>query len=108
MKHESTHPSDEFYELLQPALASKAEEFLLLGYGKVKHEELWRYLTKKKWIKMDRSPVLYQLVADILALKIGDYMNFATVEAFRSPNLFANIESDEMQELLNPQQLKDT
>jgi hypothetical protein len=99
---QNIHQYDEYYDILQPALNSKAEEFLLIGYGKVEINDLWNYLTKKKWKKHTESKRLHELVSDVLSLKVGDFMNFATVEAFRSPNWFIDLKQEELQELLRP------
>ncbi|MCR2820513.1 post-transcriptional regulator [Lederbergia panacisoli] len=96
----SHHPYDSYLHMLEPALTSKAEEFAVLGYGKVKTEDLWSFLTKKKWKKHKEGIRIYELVSDILSMKVGEFMNFATVEAFKSPDWFSDIESDELQELL--------
>lgn len=96
------HQYDDYYEILQPVLKSKAEEFLLVGYGKVKASDLWDYLTKKKWKKPKTEIRVHELVSDVLSIKAGEYMNFATIEAFRSPNWFIDLEGEELQELLKP------
>ena len=96
------HPYDEYFEVLQPALTSKVEEFLLIGYGKVKVKDLWEYLTKKKWKKTETEIRVHELVSDVLSVKAGDYMNFATIEAFKSPNWFVELDGEELQELLKP------
>ncbi|WP_077214092.1 post-transcriptional regulator [Bacillus dakarensis] len=81
---------DEFRELVQPALRSKLEEFALLGYETVDEEQLWTYLTKKKWKKEKNEKKLFELVDDILSVTPGEYMGFATVEALKSPDLGAS------------------
>ncbi len=45
---------------------------------------------------------MYQLVADIVSTKPVDYMNFATVEAYRSPNWLEEVNHEELQELFRP------
>lgn len=89
-------PFDEFRDHVRPAIKSKLEEFILLGYEDVTEEKLWTYLKSKKWKK---TPELYvhEVVRDVLALKVGEFMNFATVESFKEGNWF---ESTEGQELL--------
>ena len=94
--------------MLGPALQSKAEEFLVLGYGEeCKKHELWSFLTNKKWRKPKEGIRIYELVSDVLSMKIGeDRRIMATVEAFRSPNLLSDLESDELQELLQKKIIK--
>lgn len=89
-------PIDEFRHHVKPAIKSKLEEFMILGYEDVSEEKLWSFLKTKKWKK---TPELYvhEVVRDILALKVGDFMNYATVESFKGGNWF---ESDEGKDLL--------
>ncbi|RLQ98090.1 post-transcriptional regulator [Falsibacillus albus] len=96
------HPYDSFYESLEPVLSSKIDEFVLIGYGKITKKELWEYLTKKKWKKPEPGIRLHQLVHEVLTIKTSDYMTFATVEAYRSPNWFTELDQEELQELLHP------
>ncbi len=88
--------------MLTPALESKADEFIVLGYGKVENEDIWKFLTEKTWRKPKDGIRIHELVSDIFSMKIGDYMNYATMEAFKSPNLFTDLDNDELQELLDP------
>ncbi|MBS4199784.1 post-transcriptional regulator [Bacillus sp. FJAT-49732] len=88
--------------MLSPVLTSKAEEFAVLGYGEVKMEDIWTFLTKKKWRKPKEGIRIYELVSDVLSMKVGEFMNFATVEAFKSPDWFSELDSEELQELLVP------
>lgn len=96
------HPYDSYFHLLSPALESKVEEFIVFGYDKVNKDDLWGFLTKKKWKKHKDAIRMYELVADVLSLNVGEYMNFATVEAYKSPNWFTDLDSDELQSLLDP------
>ncbi|AME07975.1 post-transcriptional regulator [Bacillus siamensis] len=91
------HPAEMYKDHLRPFLYSKLEEFKILGYDDVEHESLWSYLIHKKWKQKKEMP-LYELAGDILSVKIGDFMNYATVEAFKSSNW---LESDEGQEALD-------
>ncbi|MBT2694172.1 post-transcriptional regulator [Bacillus sp. ISL-55] len=79
----SSHQYGRFYKQVKPALESKIEEFEIFGYEQVKEKELWDYLTKKKWKKPKEEIQMYEIIADILSAKIGDVMNFTTVEAFK-------------------------
>jgi Post-transcriptional regulator len=89
---------DEFRELVQPALGSKLEEFALLGYGTVDEKGLWNYLINKKWKKEKGEKKLFELVDDILSVKPGEYMSFATVEALKSDDLGIS-DAEEIKEL---------
>lgn len=90
MKHE--HMYEQFRKNVRPAIKSKLEELEMLGYGAVTETEMWGYLLNKKWKNPKKDAHLFEIVADILAIKPGEYMNYATVEAFK---LGSNTLSDE-------------
>ncbi|MCF8565192.1 post-transcriptional regulator [Alicyclobacillus tolerans] len=57
----------------------KAEEFHLLGYGEVTPDQVWacvRAMTKG-------TVPLHQWVANVLNLKVGQFMNYTTVNAYK-------------------------
>lgn len=84
---------------VQPALESKLEEFALLGYGQVSEQELWNFLHKKKWKKAEEDKSVSQIVEDILSTKVGEFFNFASVEAFKGAEFSFDNEED-LKELL--------
>ncbi|MBU8879524.1 post-transcriptional regulator [Bacillus sp. FJAT-29790] len=93
------HTYDHFRSQVQPALVSKLEEFSLLGYGSVAEHEVWEFLKRKKWKKKDEGKQLFEIVEDILSIKVGDYFSFATIEAFKGAEFAFNNE-EELRELL--------
>lgn len=95
-----SHPLDHFREQVKPAVISKIEEFVLLGYDRVSEEEIWKYLTMKKWKRNSEGKMLHQVVNDILTLRICEFMNFATVEAYKSPDWFSTDGVEALKELL--------
>ncbi|MBM7648990.1 hypothetical protein JOC78_001940 [Bacillus ectoiniformans] len=96
------HPYEQYFHQLLPALTSKVEEFRLLEYGTIDIASLWDYLLKKKWKKPVEGVHMYSLVSDIVSMKPGDFMNYATIEAFRSPDWLEEVNQEELQELLYP------
>lgn len=96
------HPYEVYYQQLLPVLKSKVEEFRLLNYGTIDIPSLWQYLIQKKWRKPEQEVHIYKLVADVVSTKAIDYMNFATVEAYRSPNWLEEIDHEELQGLFRP------
>lgn len=88
MSQSENHMYDKYRETVRPFLKSKLEEFVLYGYDSVKEEELWAFMKSKTWRKEREEKQLHQIVSDILGVKVGDYMNYATVEAFKAPNWF--------------------
>ncbi|MBL3646313.1 post-transcriptional regulator ComN [Bacillus vallismortis] len=94
------HPADLYKDHVRPFLYSKLEEFKILGYDDVELESLWSYLTHKKWKKKTELHI-YELTSDILSVKIGEFMNYATVESFKTSNWLGSEEGQEaLEELL--------
>ncbi|AFI29281.1 MULTISPECIES: post-transcriptional regulator ComN [Bacillus] len=94
------HPADLYKDHVRPFLYSKLEEFKILGYDDVELESLWSYLTNKKW-KKKMELNIYELASDILSVKIGEFMNYATVESFKTSNWLGSEEGQEaLEELL--------
>lgn len=96
------HEYDDYFHRLAPAIESKVDEFCTLGYKDVSKEDIWTFLLEKKWKKPKEGVRIYELVSDVLSLKIGDYMNFATISAFKSPDLLTEINQQDLQALLEP------
>ncbi|MPQ26165.1 post-transcriptional regulator [Bacillus paralicheniformis] len=89
------HPADLYKDHLKPFLHSKTEEFRILGYDDIEIEELWSYLLNKKW-KKQKDVQIHQLAGDILSVKIGEFMNYATVESFKTSNILDSKEGQDM------------
>ncbi|WP_042354944.1 post-transcriptional regulator [Bacillus rubiinfantis] len=93
------HAYDMYRPKVQPALASKLEEFHLLGNDTVTEQELWTFLTKKKWRKPKEDIHLYEVIEDIFAIKVSDYISYAAIESYKTAEFsFAN--ENELKELL--------
>lgn len=88
------HEYERFRELVHPALKSKVVEFNILGYQTVSEQEIWNFLMAKKWRKSKEDVHLYEVVQDILGVQVGQYMSYATVEAFKSPEFSLDNEED--------------
>ncbi|EJY56320.1 hypothetical protein URH17368_1055 [Alicyclobacillus hesperidum URH17-3-68] len=58
---------------------AKIEEFKLLGYDRVEFDEFWSYIESKVRFGIQ----LHELVELILSVRITDYMNYLTVNAYR-------------------------
>jgi hypothetical protein len=93
------HVYDRFREEVRPILTSKVEEFEVMGYDKISEQELWNFLTQKKWRKPKEDVHLFEIVQDIFSVKVGEYMGYATVEAFKLTD-FSFDDEEEMKELL--------
>lgn len=98
---DAIHPYQIYRTEVSLALQSKKEEFNLLGYPDITEEDIWLYLTNKKWKKPQEGTRQYEIIQDIMSVKIADYMNYVTVEAL--------IEGDAMKKNLgqNFEQFKD-
>lgn len=88
-----------FRKQVQPALESKLEEFILIGLDSVSEVGLWEYLVKKKWRKVTGEMQLHEIIQDILTIKASDYLSYATIEAYKTPE-FSLEDEDELRELL--------
>ena len=78
-----THPYDQYRQTLHFVIKSKCDEFAILGYNDVTLDQLWEYLLIKKWKKIDDNVHFHQIVNDVLSVKVGDFMHFKTIEAFK-------------------------
>lgn len=92
----SKHPIDSYRDHLKPFLTSKMEEFHLLGYDKITEDELWNFLKGRKWKKQEEVKI-HQLAADILSVKVNDYMSYTTIETYKEASSF---DSEDAQTLL--------
>lgn len=66
----------ELYQRLVPALKTKCSEMKRNGYPYIVEEDIWNYLSEKKW-KLAQGLSLYQMVDDILNgddVLIDDYV----------------------------------
>ncbi|WP_040207834.1 post-transcriptional regulator [Neobacillus jeddahensis] len=96
---DNSHVNEHFRTQVQPALASKLREFRLLGIDSVAENEFWDFLVKKKWKKVKDEMRLYEIIQDILSVKVSDYINFATIESYKTSE-FSFDDGDELKELL--------
>ncbi|SMG08488.1 post-transcriptional regulator [Paenibacillus aquistagni] len=81
--HDSDYPDrplllDQDIEML---CRSKAEEFWLLGYEQVTAEEIWECVLHKT--RKQHTNQMHKVVNDILSLKVTDFMNYMTMQAYR-------------------------
>jgi hypothetical protein len=96
---ENIHINDHYRTKVHLVLESKLAEFHLLGYDSVTENELWRYLVKKKWKKVKDEMRLFEIVQEIYSVKVSDYINFATIDAYKTTE-FSFDDENELKELL--------
>ena len=72
---------EELNAMVESLCESKAEEFRLLGYEHVSGKEIWECVSDK--YHKSGQPALHQIVNDILSLKVTQFMNFMTLNAYR-------------------------
>lgn len=70
---------EELTKMIEELCYSKAQEFHLLGY-QVDAADIWSCVSSSYKKEL---PPLYQIVNDILSLKITKYMNWAMLEAYK-------------------------
>jgi hypothetical protein len=71
----------EMNETIEQLCLSKAEEFHLIGYEQVTGADIWECVSDKYHKK--GTPPLYEVVNDILSLKVTQFMNFITLSMYR-------------------------
>lgn len=96
---EKNHSYNHFRTQVTPALTSKLEEFRLLGYDSVSADGLWEFLLKKKWKKVKEEIRIYEIIEDILAIKVSDFISYTTIETYKN-NDFNMEDENEWKELL--------
>ncbi|MCM3568429.1 post-transcriptional regulator [Neobacillus mesonae] len=96
---ENGHAYDHFRSEVHPALVSKLEEFHVLGYDSVSENELWKFLTRKKWKKTKGDIHIYEIIEDVLAVKVSDFISFTTIESYKTAE-FSLDDENELKELL--------
>lgn len=92
-----SHANDRFRSKVRPALKSKQEEFLIFGYGRVSEEDIWDFLVNKKWRKENNEMKLFQIVQDILSLKVGEFMNYTQVKALKEAEFTLDNEEERLE-----------
>jgi hypothetical protein len=71
----------EMNETIEQLCLIKAEEFHLIGYDQVTGADIWECVSDKYHKK--GTPPLYEVVNDILSLKVTQFMNFITLSMYR-------------------------
>ena len=99
MNNKTMHPLQRYRTEVEPAINSKLEEFELYGYDKVTENELWDFLIKKRWKRDNEEKQLHQVVNDILRTNVSDFISYATIEAYKSPNIFSKESKEAFKDL---------
>lgn len=81
---------DELNKIVAELCQSKAEEFQMLGYDAVTAEEIWECVSDK--YAKQGFPALHRIVNDILSLKVTQFMNWATLSAYKAPSGLPNLD----------------
>ncbi|WP_276352787.1 post-transcriptional regulator [Cohnella caldifontis] len=67
--------------MIEQLCQSKADEFRLIGYDQVEGKDVWECVSDK--YHKTGTPPLYQVVNDILSLKVTQFMNYITLNMYR-------------------------
>jgi len=78
---ESPMEEAELNETIAQLCLSKAEEFHLIGYEHVTGADVWECVSDKYHKK--GFPPLYEIVNDILSLKVTQFMNYITLNMYK-------------------------
>ncbi len=95
-----THLYEKYREDVAVVLRSKLDEFKVYDYDYVTEDQLWNYLITKKWRKPKENTHIYEIVSDILQVKVSDFIAFQTVEHLKGPDWFSEDGMKELDELL--------
>ncbi|MFD1038593.1 post-transcriptional regulator [Virgibacillus byunsanensis] len=68
--------------MMKPALDSKTDEFLLMGYSQASNEDIWKCLEQKVW-KGNPSKRVHEVIQDIFHLSSSIYISYLTVNAYQ-------------------------
>jgi hypothetical protein len=71
---------EELNDVVEKLCHSKAEEFHLLGYENVTGQEIWQCVSSRYKKEM---PMLHAVVNDVLSLKVTQFMNWLTMQAYK-------------------------
>jgi len=80
---------EQWKEQIFPALMSKKDELVLMGYSEVTIEEIWDCLINHVW-KNNVEKKLHEVVQDVLHLPSHTYMNYLTLNVLQSDDALAN------------------
>ncbi|MBF0706409.1 post-transcriptional regulator [Alkalihalobacillus hwajinpoensis] len=79
----------EWKKEISPALESKRDEFLLLGYSGATMDEIWECLLARLERNNELEEVkLHRLVNEIMRLSVNEYMNWLTIHAYKGTKTF--------------------
>lgn len=95
-----THPYEQYRNEVKEVLQSKLDEFKIYEYEQINEEGLWQFLLRKKWRRPKEDIHIYELVKDILSLKVSDVISYNQIEQLKGPDWFSESDSDEWKELL--------
>jgi hypothetical protein len=97
----------QIYFHLLPAIESKKNEFHLYGYTMVTEEDIWTYCVRKVWRKKDVDSMhVHEITNGILRISPAAFMTYTQIEEQRDSDWFSDMNSDELQVLLGPQNLQ--
>ncbi len=89
MNEEKIILGDKVRAELDIVLNMKMEEFHLLGYDRVTKDDIWECLMNRTWKDVKEKSHMYELINDVLALSVSQYMNYLSLHAYQeSPESF--------------------
>ncbi len=74
--------TEELNREIEQLCNSKVEEFAFMGYENITGKEIWQCVSEK--YDKDYFPSLHKIVNDILTLKVTTFMNWMTLQAYKS------------------------
>lgn len=96
----TSHLYEKYREDVAVVLHSKLDEFKVYDYDQITEDDLWNFLITKVWRKPRENAHIYEIVRDILSVKVSDFISYQTVEHLKGPNWFSEDGAGELEELL--------
>lgn len=94
---------EEIFNKMLLVLESKKQEFHLYGYTTVTEEAIWTYCIGKVWRNENVEEIAtHKMVNDILHISPAAFMTYTQIEAQREDDWFSDLNTDELQMLLEP------
>ncbi|RYM05252.1 hypothetical protein EWH99_06585 [Sporolactobacillus sp. THM7-7] len=85
---EANDDLEKWRDRIAPFLQSKLEEFHLLGLDEITMDDFWIFTKESIGRKKEKKPErIHEVVADVMALTVNDYLNKLRTDMFQGSEL---------------------
>ncbi|MBR3118385.1 post-transcriptional regulator [Oceanobacillus profundus] len=81
---------NEWKQVVQPALESKADELEMMGYSQATPDDVWNCLVQKVW-KGEPDKRIHEVIQDIFHMASNTYLSYLTISSYQNEDLMASI-----------------